>query len=182
MRTKPVPIHWSQLVRAAVVLSAPIAVGYLVDHIGYGALVSAGALPSITADVVDAYRSRAKRLSGALGAAVFGFALGVLTGADAVLSALVVIGIAAVSALISDAGSNPSIAGLQLFVFTVLGTGQSTAGVPAGISLACFRRGRRVGTVRRVGGLDHPGHGPGTQCRGPGVPRTRDDAVGRGRR
>ncbi|WP_052136228.1 FUSC family protein [Saccharomonospora viridis] len=145
LRTKPVPIHWSQLVRAAVVLSAPIAVGYLVDHIGYGALVSAGALPSITADVVGAYRSRAKRLSGALGAAVFGFALGVLTGADAVLSALVVIGIAAVSALISDAGSNASIAGLQLFVFTVLGTGQSTAGVPAGISLTCFAVGAAWG-------------------------------------
>lgn len=140
------------MVRAAVVLSAPVAVGYLLGNIGYGALVSAGALPSVTADVVGAYRSRAKRLFGALGAAVFGFALGVLTGAEAALSVPTVIVVAAVSALISDAGNNASIAALQLFVFTVLGTGQATVGVPVEISLACFAVGAAWGLAAALVG------------------------------
>ncbi|MGW9309332.1 FUSC family protein [Saccharomonospora azurea] len=132
------PIRWNQLLRAAVVLSVPIVVGYLLGNIGYGALASTGALPSITADTTDTYRGRAVRLVGALSAAVLGFGLGILTGDDPVMSVVVVIVVAAVSALISDAGSNASIAALQLFVFTVLGSGLVSDGSAAWVSLTLF--------------------------------------------
>ncbi|TLW93095.1 FUSC family protein [Saccharomonospora piscinae] len=138
LRSTPAPIGWSQLARAAVALSIPVAVGALLGEIEWGALASTGALPSVTGDVVGAYRSRAQRLAGALGAAVLGFGLGLATGGQAPLSVGLVILVAAASALISDAGSNASIAALQLFVFTVLGTGLAAEGTPIGLGLACF--------------------------------------------
>ncbi len=138
LRVTPKPIQWTQLVRAAVILSVPIALGYLFGNVGYGALASTGALPSVTADISDTYRARAVRLTGALCAAVLGFALGLLTGGDAALSVPLAIVVAAVSALVSEAGSNASIASLQLFVFTVLGIGHATDEVSVGVSLTCF--------------------------------------------
>lgn len=138
LRVTPKPIGWTQLVRAAVILSVPVALGFLLDNVGYGALVSTGALPSVTADVSGTYRARAVRLAGALSTAVLGFALGLLVGGDAALSVLLVIAVAVVSALISEAGSNASIAALQLFVFTVLGIGHTTDGISWGVSLVCF--------------------------------------------
>lgn len=141
LRSAPAPIPWAGAARAAVALATPIAVGYALGQPGYGALASMGTLPTLTADTSGTYRYRALRLSGAFGAAVLGFGLGLLGAGSSAVSMPLLIGIAAISGLVSAAGSNASVAALQLFVFTVLGTGEQPAGLPSGVAFACFAAG-----------------------------------------
>ncbi len=129
LRSSPVPVPWNMVARAAIALATPLAVAYAAGDIGVGALVSTGALPVVLSESAGPYRYRARRLGGATLAAVAGYAVGLATGATPALSVPAVILVAAVSALISAAGSNASVAGLQMFVFCVLGTGQHATGV-----------------------------------------------------
>lgn len=152
LRTNPAPIPWSRAVRAAIALPVPIAVGYGVGEFALGALVSAGALPTVTADVAGPYRYRALRLAGAVAAAVIGFTVGLTTGPEPLLSHPTVVLVALVSALISAAGNNASIAALQLFVFTTLGTGQAEAGTAPGPALACVVAGGVWGLLVALAG------------------------------
>lgn len=138
--------------RAAIALSVPVAVGAGVGELAVGALVSAGALPTVTADVAGPYRYRALRLAGAVAAALIGFATGLTTGAEPLLSHPTVVLIAAVSALISAGGNNASIAALQLFVFTTLGVGQAEAGTAPGPALACVVSGGAWGLLVALAG------------------------------
>ncbi|WP_106181301.1 FUSC family protein [Prauserella shujinwangii] len=147
LRSEPTAPPWSRAVRAAVALAAPLAVAFAAGDLRLGALVSTGALPTLLADAAGPYRYRAQRLGGAVGAAVAGFAIGLLTGGDLGLSIPAVVLVAAVSALISAAGSNASVAALQLFVFTVLGTGQHALGVEFGPGLAAFTAGGAWGLL-----------------------------------
>ncbi|MBK1784987.1 FUSC family protein [Prauserella cavernicola] len=141
LRSTPVPIPWARAVRAAIALAVPIAIGFALDELVLGALVSSGALPTVLADAAGPYRYRAVRLAGAAFAAVVGFGLGLLTGGNPAFSIPLVVAVSAVSALISAAGNNASIAALQLFVFTVLGTGQHSVGTDSELALACFAGG-----------------------------------------
>ncbi|PXY31304.1 FUSC family protein [Prauserella muralis] len=151
LRSAPAPVPWSRAVRAAIALATPLAVAYVLGDIALGALASSGALPTVLAESPGTYRYRAQRLGGAVVAAVGGFAVGLLAGAETAVSVAVVVLIAAVSALVSAAGSNASVAGLQLFIFTVLGTGQH--GVAAfGIVLGCFAAGAAWGLVVALSG------------------------------
>ncbi|MFF5991002.1 FUSC family protein [Prauserella flavalba] len=152
LRSTPAPIPWARAVRAALALAVPIAVGFAFDELQLGALVSSGALPTVLADAAGPYRYRAVRLCGAAAAAVIGFSLGLLTGGELALSIPLVVVVSAVSALISAAGNNASIAALQLFVFTVLGTGQHTVGTEAEAALACFVGGAAWGLVVALAG------------------------------
>ncbi|WP_007027232.1 FUSC family protein, partial [Saccharomonospora iraqiensis] len=98
------------------------------------------------------YRWRAVRLGGAMATAVAAFAFGLLARGDAVFSVPLVIVVAAVSALVSAAGSNASIAALQLFVFTVLGTGRPEDGLSYGLTLGCFAAGSCWGLLVSLAG------------------------------
>lgn len=138
LRSEPVPVPWNMVARAVLALAAPLAVGYAFGDIGVGALISTGALPTVLSESAGPYRYRARRLCGVTGAAVLGYFAGLLTGGIPSASIPVVIGVAAVSALISAAGSNASIAGLQMFVFCVLGTGQHVTGIRVEILLGYF--------------------------------------------
>lgn len=138
LHSKPVPVPWSRAVRAAIALAVPLAVTFVMGDIGIGALISTGALPTVVAEAAGPYRYRARRLGGAAAAAGTGFLIGLATGGTPAVSIPAVVLVAAVSALISAAGSNASIAGLQLFVFSVLGTGQHALGVDAGVAVGCF--------------------------------------------
>lgn len=129
LRSSPVPVPWNMVARATIALATPLAVGYAAGDIGVGALVSTGALPAVLSESSGPYRYRARRLGGATLAAAAGYAVGLVTGATPALSVPAVILVAAVSALISAAGSNASVAGLQMFVFCALGTGQHATGV-----------------------------------------------------
>lgn len=141
LRGNPMPVPWARGVRAAVALTGPLIVGFLLGNTVYGALASMSALPSIVADVAGSYRYRAQRLGGALGAAVLGFALGLLVVDKPVASTVLVVVVAVTSALISAAGNNASIAALQLFIFTLLGSAQQYAEIVAPIAWLCFAAG-----------------------------------------
>lgn len=147
LRSTPAPIAWTRALRAVLALALPLAVGLAFGNIGLGALASTGALPTVLAEAPGPYRYRARRIGGVTGAAALGYAIGLLAGVSPWLSIPTVIGVAAVSALVSSAGSNASIAGLQLFVFVVIGTAQVAADVPALVSLLCFVVGAGWGLI-----------------------------------
>jgi uncharacterized membrane protein YccC len=124
LRSKPAPVPWNMVARAVVALAVPLAVAYALGDIAAGALVSTGALPAVLSESPGPYRYRARRLGGASAASALGYAIGLLVGGQPVTGAVAVTLVAAVSALISVAGSNASVASLQMFVFCVLGVGQ----------------------------------------------------------
>jgi uncharacterized membrane protein YccC len=138
LRSKPVPVPWNMVARAVIALAVPLAVAYAAGNIAVGALISTGALPAVLSESAGPYRYRARRLGGATLAATAGYVVGLLTGGTPALSVPAVILVAAVSALISAAGSNASVAGLQMFVFCVLGTGQHATGVRVEILFGFF--------------------------------------------
>ncbi len=138
LRSKPVPVPWNMVARAVIALAVPLAVAYAAGNIAIGALISTGALPAVLSESAGPYRYRARRLGGATLAATAGYLVGLLTGGTPALSVPAVILVAAVSALISAAGSNASVAGLQMFVFCVLGTGQHATGVRVEILFGFF--------------------------------------------
>ncbi|MEV6872533.1 FUSC family protein [Amycolatopsis sp. NPDC051128] len=138
LRSKPVPVPWNMVARAVAALAVPLAVAYAAGDIAVGALISTGALPAVLSESAGPYRYRARRLGGATLAATAGYFVGVLTGGTPALSVPAVILIAAVSELISAAGSNASVAGLQMIVFAVLGTGQHTTGMRVEVLLGFF--------------------------------------------
>jgi uncharacterized membrane protein YccC len=159
-RTKPDPIPWTRVWRAPIALAVPIAVAFLAGHLQFGALISVGALPSVMADAPGPYRYRARRLGGALFAAGIGYLTGLFTGGHPAVSIPAVVLVAAVSALVSAAGSNASVAALQLFVFTMLGTGQHALGTPPGIALLCFVIGASWGLLVALAGWTWRGTTP----------------------
>ncbi|MEC3978839.1 FUSC family protein [Amycolatopsis sp. H20-H5] len=138
LRSKPVPVPWNMVARAAIALAVPLAVGYALGDIGVGALISTGALPPVLSESAGPYRYRARRLGGATAAAAAGYLVGLLTGGVPAASVPAVVLVAAVSALISAAGSNASVAGLQMFVFCVLGTGQHATGLRVELLMGYF--------------------------------------------
>ncbi|SDX17053.1 Uncharacterized membrane protein YccC [Amycolatopsis xylanica] len=138
LRSKPVPIPWNMVVRAVLALTVPLAVGFWVGDITVGTMLSTGALPAVLSESAGPYRYRAIRLAGASAAAAAGYLVGLLAGPDVAASAIAVVLVAGISALISAAGSNASVAGLQMFVFCVLGTGQHATGVRVEHALGLF--------------------------------------------
>ncbi|GAB2742430.1 FUSC family protein [Amycolatopsis magusensis] len=138
LRSKPDPLPWTRAIRAPIALAVPLAIGFALGDITLGAVVSTGALPTVLSEAAGPYRYRARRITGAAVAAFAGYAAGLFSGGNPAASIPVVIVVAALSALISAAGSNASIAALQMFVFCVLGTGQHLLGVQLEISLLCF--------------------------------------------
>ncbi|MFD2467196.1 FUSC family protein [Amycolatopsis silviterrae] len=151
LRSKPVPIPWNMVARAVVALATPLAVAYAAGDIAVGALISTGALPTVLSEAAGAYRYRARRLGGATFAAAVGYLLGLLTGGMPAWSIPAIVVVAAVSALISAAGSNASVAGLQMFVFCVLGTAQHATGVRTEVLFGYFCAGAGWGLLVALG-------------------------------
>jgi uncharacterized membrane protein YccC len=124
--------------RAVLALMVPLAVAFALGDIATGALISTGALPAVLSESAGPYHYRAKRLGGATAAAAAGYLVGLLTGGEPAAAIPAVILVAAISALISAAGSNASVAGLQMFVFCTLGTGQHVTGIRVEILMGWF--------------------------------------------
>lgn len=137
--------------RAVVALATPLAVAYAAGDIAVGALISTGALPTVLSEAAGAYRYRARRLGGATFAAAVGYLVGLLTGGMPAWSIPAIVVIAAISALISAAGSNASVAGLQMFVFCVLGTAQHATGVRTEVLFGYFCAGAGWGLLVALG-------------------------------
>jgi uncharacterized membrane protein YccC len=138
LRPKPVPVPWNMVARAVIALATPLAVAYAAGDIAVGALISTGALPAVLSEASGPYRYRARRLGGATLAAAAGYLVGLLTGGSPAWSIPAVVLVAAVSALISAAGSNASVASLQMFVFCVLGTAQHATGLRVEVLFGYF--------------------------------------------
>src|SRR5699024_9032939 len=152
LRTTSAPFPVTRAIRAAVALATPLLVALLLGDLATGALVSIGALPTVLADSIGTYRHRARRLAGAVTAAIVGYCLGMVTVGLPVVSFVTVVLVAAVSVLISTAGSNASTAGLQLFIFTVVAAGQAAAGISPAIIVGLFAAGAVWGTIVALSG------------------------------
>nr|WP_217206487.1 FUSC family protein [Streptomyces sp. AC550_RSS872] len=123
LRAQPAPVNRPAVVRAAIAIALPLAIGLAADRPFYGALASMGALNGVISDTAAAYRVRIPtiaipQLFGAvgitLGAAVYGH------GWAAVVA---VTGVALVSGMISTIGAVASAAGLVLLLTSVVGAG-----------------------------------------------------------
>jgi uncharacterized membrane protein YccC len=122
--------------RAAAGIAGPVGAGLAAGQLQLGVLVAIGALPPTLAAVAGSYRDRARRMSLAAAAGGVGYFLGHLAG-QGWGAALLIVLLAMVSALISSYSNNASLAGLQLLVFGIVGTGTAGAVAP-GAALGYF--------------------------------------------
>lgn len=137
LRPTPAPIDWKRAFRAAAAIALPIAVGLILGRIGLGALVSIGALCGTVTAISGPYRDRLRRSGLAVLAGGIGFFVGDLLGEHGWWTAVVIVLVAAGSAVISAIGNNASLASLQLLVQLVLGTHEAGL-VGPWTALACF--------------------------------------------
>jgi uncharacterized membrane protein YccC len=137
LKPKPAPIDWKRATRAAVAVAGPIAIGLAVGHLSIGILVSIGALVGTVTAVSGPYRDRWRRTGLAVLAGAIGFLLGDLVGEHGWWTTGLIVLVAAISALLSAAGNDASLASLQLLVYVVLGTHESTVVGPV-LAVGCF--------------------------------------------
>lgn len=123
VRPKSVPVAWNRVARAAVGIAGPIGVGLAFGRLDIGVLVSMGALCATFGDADGPYRYRSRRILWAVTGGAVGFFLGALTGGHGWWSAVLLVLLAGVSALLSTSGNIASLAALQLLVFATLGSG-----------------------------------------------------------
>src|SRR5260370_34333028 len=131
VRPWPAPLPWPQMIRAALAICLPLSVAQALGRGTLGVLPAMGGLLGTLADTGGPYLSRVKRVCSA---AVFGGAAGLAIGSaahghgwDAVVALVVVAGVSGVLSAVGDIGS---VTGLQLLVYTSLGTGQLGAQRP----------------------------------------------------
>ncbi|HEY4020262.1 MAG TPA: FUSC family protein, partial [Pseudonocardiaceae bacterium] len=137
LKPKPAPVDWKRATRAAVSVAGPIAVGLALNHLAIGILVSIGSLVGTVTSVSGPYRDRWRRTGLAVLAGAIGFLLGDVVGEHGWWTTGLIVVVAAISALISAAGNDASLASLQLLVYVVLGTHESTVVGPA-VAVGCF--------------------------------------------
>jgi uncharacterized membrane protein YccC len=124
VRSKPAPVPWGAMARAALAICVPLSIGIVVGRREPWLVLAVGGLVGTVIDTGGPYVVRVKRafIAGVFGGAV-GLVIGMLIhhrGWVAVVSLVVVAG---VSALISRLGSTASVTGLLLLVFSALGLG-----------------------------------------------------------
>ncbi|MER7931902.1 MULTISPECIES: FUSC family protein [unclassified Streptomyces] len=117
------PLNRPALVRAALGMALPLAVGLAAGQPAYGALASMGALSAVIGDTADAYRMRLLNIAipQVFGAA--GVTAGALVYGQGWLTVAVITGIALVSGMISTIGAVSSVSGLLLLLNSVIGAG-----------------------------------------------------------
>ncbi len=124
VRPVPAPVPWPAVLRAAFAVCGPLALGYALGNQAAGLLGAMGGLLGTVVDRGGPYRVRIRRMATA---GVFGGAAGLLLGelvhgrGWVAVAALVLV--AGISALMTAAGATLAITGLQLLVYTILGTG-----------------------------------------------------------
>lgn len=124
------PIDWKRAARAAAAIGGPIAAGLASGHLLPGSLAAIGALCGTVTSISGPYRDRARRTGMAVSAGALGFFLGGLAGEHGWWTAVLIVGVAGLTSVISAAGNNASLAALQLLVYVVLGTHESTVVSP----------------------------------------------------
>jgi uncharacterized membrane protein YccC len=124
VRPRKAPVPWAAMIRAAVAICTPLAIGLAVHNVALALLPAIGGLIGTVVDIGGPYPARLRRVGSA---AVFGGALGLTIGSlihgRGWVAFVVVVAVAGVSALLSAGGSTASVTGLQLLVYTTFSTG-----------------------------------------------------------
>jgi uncharacterized membrane protein YccC len=124
VRPVPAPLPWAMMIRAALAVCGPLALGLALDKSVPGLLAAMGGLLGTVADRDGSYPARLKRMAAAgfFGGAA-GLVLGGLVHGHGWLAVAVLVLVAGLSAVLTAAGATVSLTGLQLLVYTTLGTG-----------------------------------------------------------
>ena len=124
VRPRPAPVPWPEMIRAVLAICVPLSLALALGKGTLGVLPAMGGILGTMADTGGPYLSRVKRVCCA---AVFGGAVGLAIGSAvhghgwlAVVALVVVAGVSGVLSAVGDIGSAT---GLQLLVYTSLGTG-----------------------------------------------------------
>ena len=124
MRPRRVPVPWGLMIRAALAVCAPLAAGFAANRIALGLLPAMGGLSASVVDIGGPFPARFRRVGSATGlGGTAGLVIGGLIHGRGWIAVVVLVFVAGVSALLSAGGSTASVAGLQLLVYTALGTG-----------------------------------------------------------
>ncbi|MGW3867840.1 FUSC family protein, partial [Streptomyces sp. NPDC005047] len=123
LRAPRTPLNRAAMARAAVGMTAPLAIGLALGQPAFGALASMGALNAVIGDTADAYRLRVLNIAVPQLTGAVGVVLGSLVhdGGWAAVAALT--GVALVSGMISTIGAVASASGLLLLLNAVIGAG-----------------------------------------------------------
>ena len=139
VRPRRAPVPWPEMIRAALAICVPLSASLALGRGSLGILPAMGGLLGTMTDAGGPYLSRVKRVCSA---AVFGGAPGLVIGSVthghgwlAVVALIVVAGVSGVLSAIGDIGS---VTGLQLLVYTSLGTGPVGALRPVWHTVAGF--------------------------------------------
>ena len=124
MRPRRAPVPWALMVRAAFAVCTPLAAGFAANRLALGLLPAMGGLSVSVVDVGGPYPVRFRRVGSATGlGGTAGLVIGGLIHGRGWVAVVVLVLVAGVSALLGAGGSTASVAGLQLLVYTALGTG-----------------------------------------------------------
>jgi uncharacterized membrane protein YccC len=124
VKTQRAPVPWLEMLRVAIVIGLPLAIGLAAGRPIAGVLVTTGALLGSVVDRGGPYQVRVRRITcAALLGGVPGLILGGLIHGRGWLAVLVLIAVAGVSAVMSALGDVASVTGLQLLVYTAFGMG-----------------------------------------------------------
>lgn len=124
IRRNQEPVPWGAMIRAALALGGPLALGLTIGDAERGVLAALGGMLVTVVDRGGPYPARVRRIVtvAVLGGAV-GLAAGELIHGRGWITVAALVAAAGVSALLSVAGAAASAAGLQLLVYVILGTG-----------------------------------------------------------
>ncbi len=124
VRPRPAPVPWPEMIRAVLAICVPLSASLALGKGSLGVLPAMGGLLGTVADTGGPYLSRVKRVGSA---AVFGGAAGLAIGSavhgQGWLAVVALVVVAGVSGVLSAVGDIGSVTGLQLLVYTSLGTG-----------------------------------------------------------
>ncbi|MFJ9815840.1 FUSC family protein [Streptomyces sp. NPDC101151] len=123
LRPHRAPVNRAAAARAAVAMSAPLAIGLAAGQPAYGALASMGALNGVIGDTADAYRMRVITIAVPQLVGAVGVILGAQVYGRGWVAVATVTGVALVSGMISTIGAVASVSGLLLLLNAVIGAG-----------------------------------------------------------
>jgi uncharacterized membrane protein YccC len=118
------PVPWAAMIRAAVALCGPLALGLAIGRREFGVLAALGGLLVVVVDRGGPYPVRARRLAvvAVLGGAA-GLVIGGLIYGRGWITVAALVAVAGVSALLTVVNSTASAVGFQLLIYVTLGTG-----------------------------------------------------------
>ncbi|MFE6620705.1 FUSC family protein [Streptomyces sp. NPDC057740] len=123
LRAQPAPVNRPAVIRAALAIALPLAIGLAVDRPFYGALASMGALNGVISDTAAAYRVRIPTIAIPQLFGAVGITVGAAVYGHGWVAVAAVTGVALVSGMISTIGAVASAAGLVLLLTSVVGAG-----------------------------------------------------------